>query len=128
MDAQREDHGSRLRAVIGNLVACTNLHRTPLRPARAELCQMSAKNKAAEKFRSPMRQPILGPRQSSAAGVIVPCCRELKYAFSAPRTARITTIGPFSTKRAPMSEMADSLLAADEPAPVTVHNENGASP
>src|ERR1700719_5278318 len=52
MDAQREDHGSRLRAVIGNLVACTNLHRTPLRPARAEPCQMSAKNKAAEKFRS----------------------------------------------------------------------------
>ena len=27
-----------------------------------------------------------------------------------------------------MNETADSLLAADEPAPVTVHNENGASP
>jgi predicted N-formylglutamate amidohydrolase len=27
-----------------------------------------------------------------------------------------------------MNEMPDSLLAADEPAPVTVHNENGASP
>jgi predicted N-formylglutamate amidohydrolase len=27
-----------------------------------------------------------------------------------------------------MNEMADGLLAADEPAPVTVHNENGASP
>jgi predicted N-formylglutamate amidohydrolase len=27
-----------------------------------------------------------------------------------------------------MDEMADSLLAADEPAPVTVHNENGSSP
>ena len=27
-----------------------------------------------------------------------------------------------------MNEMSDSLLAADEPAPVTVHNENGVSP
>jgi predicted N-formylglutamate amidohydrolase len=27
-----------------------------------------------------------------------------------------------------MNEMSDSLLAADEPAPVTVHNENGLSP
>ena len=27
-----------------------------------------------------------------------------------------------------MNEMPDSLLAADEPAPVTVHNENGLSP
>jgi hypothetical protein len=27
-----------------------------------------------------------------------------------------------------MNEMPDSLLAADEPAPVTVHNENGSSP
>src|ERR1700687_5489255 len=27
-----------------------------------------------------------------------------------------------------MTEMPDSLLAADEPAPVTVHNENGRSP
>jgi hypothetical protein len=27
-----------------------------------------------------------------------------------------------------MNEMADTLLAADEPAPVTVHNENGSSP
>jgi predicted N-formylglutamate amidohydrolase len=27
-----------------------------------------------------------------------------------------------------MNEMLDSLLAADEPAPVTVHNENGRSP
>ncbi|MGZ8395116.1 MAG: hypothetical protein ACXW3X_00370 [Rhodoplanes sp.] len=27
-----------------------------------------------------------------------------------------------------MDEMADSLLAADEPAPVTVHNDNGRSP
>jgi predicted N-formylglutamate amidohydrolase len=27
-----------------------------------------------------------------------------------------------------MDEMPDSLLAADEPAPVTVHNENGSSP
>jgi predicted N-formylglutamate amidohydrolase len=27
-----------------------------------------------------------------------------------------------------MSEMPDSMLAADEPAPVTVHNENGRSP
>jgi len=27
-----------------------------------------------------------------------------------------------------MNEMADNLLAADEPAPVSVHNENGASP
>jgi predicted N-formylglutamate amidohydrolase len=27
-----------------------------------------------------------------------------------------------------MNEMPDSLLAADEPAPVTVHNENGRSP
>ena len=27
-----------------------------------------------------------------------------------------------------MSELPNSLLAADEPAPVTVHNENGPSP
>jgi predicted N-formylglutamate amidohydrolase len=27
-----------------------------------------------------------------------------------------------------MNEMPDSLLAADEPAPVTVYNENGRSP
>ena len=27
-----------------------------------------------------------------------------------------------------MNEMPDNLLAADEPAPVTVHNENGRSP
>ena len=27
-----------------------------------------------------------------------------------------------------MNELPDSLLAADEPAPVTVHNENGPSP
>ena len=27
-----------------------------------------------------------------------------------------------------MNEFRDSLLAADEPAPVTVHNENGPSP
>ena len=27
-----------------------------------------------------------------------------------------------------MNEMSDSLLAADEPAPVTLHNENGLSP
>ena len=27
-----------------------------------------------------------------------------------------------------MNEMPDSLLAADEPAPVTVHSENGSSP
>ena len=27
-----------------------------------------------------------------------------------------------------MNEMPDSLLAADEPVPVTVHNENGRSP
>ena len=27
-----------------------------------------------------------------------------------------------------MNEMPDSLLAADDPAPVTVHNENGSSP
>jgi predicted N-formylglutamate amidohydrolase len=27
-----------------------------------------------------------------------------------------------------MNEMSDSLLAADEPAPVMVHNENGLSP
>src|SRR5260370_9908186 len=27
-----------------------------------------------------------------------------------------------------MNDMPDRLLAADEPAPVTVHNENGASP
>ena len=27
-----------------------------------------------------------------------------------------------------MNEMPESLLAADEPAPVTVHNENGSSP
>jgi hypothetical protein len=27
-----------------------------------------------------------------------------------------------------MNEMPDSLLAADEPAPVTVHNEHGRSP
>jgi hypothetical protein len=30
MDAQRQDHGRRLRAVIGNLIARTNLHRKPL--------------------------------------------------------------------------------------------------
>ena len=29
MDAQRQDHGRRLRAVIGNLVACANLHGKP---------------------------------------------------------------------------------------------------
>ena len=27
-----------------------------------------------------------------------------------------------------MNDVPDSLLAADEPAPVTVHNENGSSP
>jgi predicted N-formylglutamate amidohydrolase len=27
-----------------------------------------------------------------------------------------------------MNETPDNLLAADEPAPVTVHNENGSSP
>ena len=34
----------------------------------------------------------------------------------------------FAQAWAPMNEMSDSLLAADEPAPVTVHNENGLSP
>jgi hypothetical protein len=29
---------------------------------------------------------------------------------------------------APLDEMPDSLLAADEPSPVTVRNENGLSP
>jgi len=46
---------------------------------------MSAKNKAAEKFHSPMRQPILGPRQSSEAGVIVPCCRGFQVGFQVRR-------------------------------------------
>jgi predicted N-formylglutamate amidohydrolase len=35
---------------------------------------------------------------------------------------------PFPGSWAPMNETPDSLLAADDPAPVTVHRENGASP
>src|SRR5262249_45756142 len=60
MDAQRHDHGRRLRAVIGNLVARANLHRKPFRPAQAEPCRTSAKNTLATKFHSFVAQrPIV---------------------------------------------------------------------
>ena len=36
MHAQLQDHGRRLRAVIGNFVAGPNLHRKPFPPAQAE--------------------------------------------------------------------------------------------
>src|SRR3984893_6167447 len=36
MDAQRQDHRRRLRAIIGNLVTRANLHRKTLRPGQTE--------------------------------------------------------------------------------------------
>ena len=41
MDAQGQNHGRRLRAVIGNFVAGTNLHRKPPLPEQAEPSQRS---------------------------------------------------------------------------------------
>src|ERR1700731_1490185 len=70
MDAQHQDHGRRLWAVIGNLVARTNLHRKNLRPARRKRSSAGcpAKNMTAKKFHSFVtRQPGLGPPQSSQA-------------------------------------------------------------
>jgi hypothetical protein len=52
MDAQCEDHGRRLGAIIGNLIARANLHRKPLRLGRTQHYRISARDQAPKRFRS----------------------------------------------------------------------------
>jgi hypothetical protein len=44
-----------------------------------------------------------------------------------PRQELWTFTHRFRERAPPMNEMLHNLLAIDEPAPATVHNENGAS-
>ena len=62
MHAQLQDHGRRLRAVIGNLVARTNFHRTPLPPAQAEPWRRLKMNGSKKFYSFVTRPPICGRR------------------------------------------------------------------
>src|ERR1700680_1565263 len=75
MNAQLKDHGRRLRAVIGDLVACTYLHRKPLWPAPAELCRMIAKSKTAKSLSLLSHATESGAAAIVEAGVILSCRR-----------------------------------------------------
>src|SRR4029077_5666800 len=50
MNAQRQDHGGRLRAIVGNLVASTNFHQRLLQPPPSGFAGRLLRIKTARKF------------------------------------------------------------------------------